>query len=150
MMAYRHTQKGPWHMLLYLLAVEFSAISWFVRSESVQSITFLGAALLVLLLAPCFHHLTLEDADDQFVIRFGPLPLFRKRLQYEDICEVEKGRTTFLDGWGIHWKPWGGWVWNIWGFDCVIIRLRRGIFRVGTDDPDRLVQFLRSRTATAR
>jgi hypothetical protein len=43
-------------------------------------------------------------------------------------------------------KRRGGWVWNIWGYDCVVIRMKRGTLRVGTDDADGLVEFLRSRT----
>jgi hypothetical protein len=56
----------------------------------------------------------------------------------------------FAVGWGIHWNPWGGWVWNIWGFDCVVLQLNRGMFRVGTDDPDGLVEFLRRRIVPVR
>ena len=42
---------------------------------------------------------------------------------------------------------WGGWVWNIWGYDCVVFRLNRGTLRLGTDDPENLVRFVRNRIA---
>jgi hypothetical protein len=145
--SYRHTQKGAWALLLYVIAVAFLIVSWYVPLPALR-IIFLVTGLFMFLLAASFHHLTVADEGNQLAIRFGPLPLFRKRIFYDDIREVEAGRTSFLDGWGIHLSLRGGWVWNIWGRDCVIIRLKRGIIRVGTDDPDGLAAFLRNRIPT--
>ncbi len=36
----------------------------------------------------------------------------------------------------------GGWVWNLWGRDCVVLQLRKSILRVGTDDAENLTAFL--------
>jgi hypothetical protein len=66
-----------------------------------------------------------------------------------DILEVETGRTTFLEGWGIHWSPWGGGVWNIWGYDCVLLRLKRGKLKIGTDDAEGLAELVSSRIRSA-
>jgi len=73
------------------------------------------------------------------------LPLFKRRIPYDDIIGVEIGRTTIMDGWGIHWSPWGGWVWSLSAGKCVVIRRRRGVVRVGTDDAEGLVEFLTNR-----
>ncbi len=140
---YRHTQKGPWGLLCYALAAAFLTASYFLPVP-VLGITFVVSGAFLLVLGGSAGHLTVEDQGDQLAIHFGPFPLFRKRIRYENIVEVEKGRTTFLDGWGMHWNPWGGWVWNVWGYDCVILRLKRGKFRVGTDDVDGLAGFLRN------
>jgi hypothetical protein len=147
--SYRHTQKGTWHLLLYALAAFFLTASWFLPLLALR-ITFFVTGLFMLLLAESFHHLTVADEGDRLVIRFGPFPLFRKRISYDDINSVEKGRTTILDGWGIHLSLRGGWVWNISGRDCVVIHLKRGIIRVGrvgTDDPHGLAEFLKGRIA---
>jgi hypothetical protein len=73
------------------------------------------------------------------MVRFGPIPLFRKTVLYTDILKVEVGRTLLLDGWGIHMSILGGWVWNIWGRDCVVVHLRDGgTLRIGTDDGESL------------
>jgi hypothetical protein len=144
---YHHTQNGPWYLLLYAFTAALLTAGWFVSDLALQ-ITLLVAGLLMYLLAVSFRHLTVADEGNYLAIRFGPLPLFRKRILYDDIRGVETGRTTILDGWGIHWNPWGGLVWNIWGFGCVVIRLKRSAIRVGTDDPEGLVAFLRSRIAT--
>jgi len=49
------------------------------------------------------------------------------------------------DGWGIHTSFRGGWGWYIWGRTCVVLWLRKGILRVGTDDADQLSAFLNRR-----
>jgi hypothetical protein len=74
-----------------------------------------GAGLLIALFGTTFHHLTVEDQGDVVAIRFGPVSLFRRRVNYADVEEVEVGRTRFLDGWDIHYSIQGGWVWNLWG-----------------------------------
>lgn len=144
--SYRHTQKGPWSLLLYVLATMFLTVCWYAPLLPLQ-ITFLITGILMFPLGMSFHHLTVADEGDRLAIRFGPLPLFRKRISYSDIDAVEKGRTMILDGWGIHLSLRGGWVWNIWGRDCVVIRLKQGIIRVGTDDPDGLAEFLKGRVS---
>ena len=144
---YQHTQNGPWYLLLYALTAVCLTGSWALSVLALQ-IIFLVTGLLMYLLATSLQYLTVADEGNHLAIRFGPLPLFRRRILYDDIREVETGRTTFSDAWGIHWSPWGGWVWSISGFDCVVIRLKRGTIRVGTDDIDGLVAFLRSRIAT--
>ncbi|MDY0170043.1 MAG: hypothetical protein RBS80_26095 [Thermoguttaceae bacterium] len=113
-------------------------------------ITFGVTGLFMLLLCASMGHLTVEDEGDRLAIRFGPLPLFRRRVRYDDILEAEMGRTTFLDGWGIHWSPWGGWVWNVCGHDCVLLRLKRGKLKIGTDDAEGLAGFVRSRISSTR
>jgi hypothetical protein len=146
---YHHTQKGPWGLLCYALAVAFLVATLYLPVPALQ-ITFLVTALFMLLLGASLGHLTVEDEGDQLAIHFGPFPLFRKRIFYEDILEVEQARTTFLEGWGIHWSPGGGWVWNIWGRDCVVLRLKRGTLKVGTDDPEGLAEFLKNRISSTR
>lgn len=68
-------------------------------------------------------------------IRFGLVPFFRRTIRYADIESVEVGRTTILDGWGIHSSVRGGWVWNLWARDCVVVHFNNGgTLRIGTDD----------------
>ena len=101
---YNHTQKGTWHLLLYAFAAFFLTASWFLPLLALQ-IIFLATGLLMLLLGESFHHLTVADEGDRLAIRFGPFPLFRKRILYDDIRQVEKGRTTLLDGWASTGTP---------------------------------------------
>jgi hypothetical protein len=100
--------------------------------------------------APAFHHLTVVDVGIGVLIQFGPLPLFRRTLRYEDIQKVEVRRTLLLDGWGIHPSFRRGWVWNLWGRDCVVVHRRKGVLRIGTDDAKNLAHFLEDKVARQR
>jgi hypothetical protein len=147
--AYHHTQKGHWGLMCYAFAAAFLVASLSLPVLALQ-ITFLVTGFFMVLLGASCGRLTVEDEGDRLVVRFGPLPLFRRRIPYEDIVEVETGRTTFLEGWGVHWSPWGGWVWNIWGYDCIVLRLKRGKLKIGTDDAERLAGFVKSRISSTR
>ena len=141
---YEHTQSGPWAVLLYGLAVLFGAVFWSERHEIVVAVLMPLLAVLMLVLAPCFHYLRVVDEGDALLVHFGPLPLFRRRIRYDEMRGVDVGRTLWLDGWGIHASLRGGWVWNIWGRECVVIQLERSIIRIGTDDAPTLAAFLQT------
>ncbi|QDV83185.1 hypothetical protein [Planctomycetes bacterium TBK1r] len=143
--SYRQTQRAPLCLLVYATAAMFLGLGWVLRNEPVIQWVFPATGLLMIILATSFHHLTVEDEGDRLSIRFGPMPLFHRSIKYEEIVSAEVGRTTILDGWGIHMSLRGGWVWNLWGRDCVVLRLRKGILRVGTDDAEQLVEFLNRR-----
>ena len=80
----------------------------------------------MLLFAACFRQLTVSDEGDRLIICFGPLSLFRRRVLYYDMECVERSRSTILDGWDIHLSPSAGWIWNLRGFDCVDVHLKKG------------------------
>jgi hypothetical protein len=145
---YRHTQTGPSALLCSAIAVVFLIATLFLPIPALR-IIFPVASVVVFVVGWSLAHLTVEDEGDQLALRFGPIPLFRKWIRYDDIIEVEEGRTTFLDGWGIH-GGFGYGVWNVWGFDCVVFRLKSGTLKVGTDDADGLVAFLKSRIVTPK
>jgi hypothetical protein len=137
-------QKAPLCLILYASALLCFTLAWNVGDTPGIYIGG-GVGLLIALLGPCFHHLTVVDQYDHLAIRFGPIPLFRRTVMYADILNVEVGRTLLLDGWGIHMSIRGGWVWNLWGRDCVVVHLKKGTLRIGTDDADNLSIFLRKR-----
>ena len=143
---YRHTQKSPLCLILYGSALACIALAWMVRNT--PGLDAVVGGLLVALLAPAFHHLTVEDQGDRLAIRFGPLPLFRRTVRYADIDGVAVGRTLILDGWGIHYSVRGGWVWNLWGRDCVVVGLKNGgVLRIGTDDAENLARKIEGKIA---
>ena len=141
---YRHTQRAPLSLLLYLTAGGMLAAAVAMQAEDMARLVVGGVGVLMALAASSFHYLRVEDEGDVLAIRFGPLPLFAKTIRYDEMSSVEMGRTTWLDGWGIHKSLRGGWVWNLWGFDCVVIQ-HGSTTRVGTDDAERLADFLRRR-----
>jgi hypothetical protein len=145
---YSHAQNSPLWLILFSAAIPLFVIAWLAREEPVAGAVMIVAGLLLVFVGLGFHHLTVEDEGDHLAIRFGPLPLMKTSIWYADIQRIEVGRTMILDGWGIHWNPWHGRVWNLWGRDCVIIHRQQGVFRVGSDDAENLAEFLKSRTGT--
>ena len=140
--AYSHTQKAPLCLILYGSAFVCFALV-FIIGETPGIYIGGGVGLLIALLGPAFHHLTVEDQGDVLTICFGPVPLFRRTVCYADIGSVEIGRTLLLDGWGIHLSIRGGWVWNLWGRTCVVVHFKNGgTLRIGTDDAENLAGFL--------
>lgn len=144
---YSHTQRAPMCLLLYGFAA--LALVTAIPSRDPAGIAIAGGvAAVLLLLAPAFHHLTVEDQGTALAIRFGPLPLFRTRVNYADIASTEVGTTTLIEGWGIHGSLRGGWVWNLWGWDCVVVRYKNGgTLRIGSDDAPGLHAFLQGKLA---
>jgi hypothetical protein len=141
---YEHTQWAPMYLLMLLpgLSVLFLAIVVSGQAE-VLLVSLLASAGLVGT-AYSFRKLHVVDEGDVLAIRFGPIPVFRKRIPYDRIVAAEADRTTVVDGWGIHWVPGRGWTYNLWGFDCVRLTCADGrTIRVGTDDPEGLARFLK-------
>ena len=142
---YQHTQTGPLHFLLYAIGLAMLVAAWFARGEPVALWVLSIVGVLMWVFAFSFHHMTVEDEIDSLAIRFGPLPLLHKRIAYDRITSVESGRTSLVDGWGIHYVPGRGWTYNIWGFGCAKLTLGGKVIRVGSDDVENLVRFLQTR-----
>jgi len=102
-------------------------------------------AMAFAFLAFAFRELTIENDGDALSARFGPLPIARMRIPYREITAVEAGTTSFVDGLGIHYVPGRGWTWNIWGSSCVVVHEGHRTIRLGTDDAERLVAFIRTK-----
>lgn len=144
---YDHKQHGRMHYLLYGVAVMMAIVGAAMRSQPDMMRLALVIAATLVVVNVTFHWLRVVGEANRLVVRFGPLPLMRRNIPYADILEVQPARSRVLDGWGIHWGP-GGWIWNIWGFDCVALTMTRGRkLRIGTDEPEKLAEFLRSKIA---
>ena len=139
---YEHTQHSPLHWLLYLLSGFLFFFVWQAQRDTGPFLVLLVAAFSVLIFALAFRSLTVSDQGDFLRIRYGPLNLFGTKIAYRDMTAVEQGKTSVIDGWGIHFIPFRGWTFNLWGFECAKISLGEKIIRIGTDDSENLVQFL--------
>ena len=146
---YFHRQRAPLCLLVYVLAIPLFLLGWLIADEPLIRWLFPPIGLLMMGLAASFHHLTVRDEYDRLAIRFGPLPLFRRTVRYDDIAAAEVGRTQAIDGWGIHYSLRGGWVWNIWGRECVVVRFKDGgTLWIGTNDGENLAAFLSGKIAS--
>ena len=95
--SYWHTQWAPWHLVLEAIGVALLAAAWLSNEPPFARWLFVGLATLFLLLGASFRHLAVEDKGDHLDIRFGPLPLFRRRIRYEDIPRC-RGRQDSAAG----------------------------------------------------
>jgi hypothetical protein len=145
---YRHVQRSPIHLLLHLLAAFCFVSAWLLRNDAAPSIAVLVIAVVLFVFAISFQTLTVSDLDgEQLDVRYGPLNLFGTRVAYKEITDIEPGKTSLLDGWGIHFIPFRGWTFNLWGFECAKIWRGNKIIRIGTDDSENLVNFVREQIA---
>ena len=144
-MQYHHTQKAPLYLGLLAVAVGLVVNAWFVREPQWVLILLLSVAVGFVFLALSFRHLTIRDQGDALAIEFGPLPVFRTQIPYAAIKTVEAGRSALIDGLGIHYIPGRGWTYNLWGADCVVVRLADRTVRVGTNDQAELLAFLQTK-----
>lgn len=138
---YSHTQRAPLRLVLYALSSIFLILAWLFGVEPLLPWMFSLAGIVTLVLAGSFHRLTVEHAGDSLSSRFGPVLLFRRTVRYEHISSVEVSRTTLLNAWGIHVSLQREWVWNLWGRNCVVIRMETTTLRGGSDDAKQLANF---------
>jgi hypothetical protein len=145
-MEYSHTQRSPLGLIVLasaLFAVGLGA--WLLLRGEMLGILFCVISLLLAGLAMCFWWLKIEDRGESLRVQFGPLPFFGTSILYQSMVDVSAGQASLIDGWGVHYIPMRGWIYNVWGWDCAIVKLKHGTVRLGTDDPDGLVAFLETR-----
>jgi hypothetical protein len=133
---YHHTQFGTVVVVsLLLAAVLFAGLG---RMTGLTLLAVIGPALMAVFLS-LFYALTVEIDATHLTFRFG-IGLIRKRVPLTEIVEAQPVRNHGLYGWGIHRTP-HGWLYNVSGWEALEITLASGKrFRLGTDEPKRLVQ----------
>ena len=144
-MTYSHTQRAPMWLMLVTIGLAALAAAWLSRSQVLLAAVLASLGVAMMVVSLCFGTLTVADQGDWLLIRFGPLPVFQKRIAYARISHVEPSKTAFIDGWGVHYIPGRGWTWNLWGWDCVRLTIDGGTMRIGTDDADNLARFIRAK-----
>ena len=145
---YDHTQRGKLHYVLHLAALFVVIIlATQIRAVAGQIVIWSVVGTTAVIEFFAFTCISLRVYDDQDCLRlaYGPLPLLKAHIAYEDIVACRSSRSRFIDGWGIHYIPGRGWTYNLWGFDCVELSMVDGkLIRVGTDDREALATFLRT------
>lgn len=148
-MSYEHTQRGRWHIVFFAVAAAMLTGAWLARGEPGVMILNIVVAVVFIVVALTMGSLTVRDEGEQLALRYGPLPVFRKRIRYADITTAEPSRSSWIDGWGIHYVIGRGWTYNLWGFGCVKLTLGKKTIRVGTDDVQGLAEFLQAKVMAA-
>ncbi|MCA9088089.1 MAG: hypothetical protein KDA90_05565 [Planctomycetaceae bacterium] len=142
-MRYETIQTSPFFWLLFALGAFPIFVATTIPMPGAPAAILLGCGLVTLTASVIFSRLTIRDEGDHLLVHFGPFPLWPLRIPYADIELVAKDRSTFVDGWGLHYTR-QGWLFNVWGFDCVRIVTKQRSVRLGTSEPQQLLEFLDS------
>ena len=137
---YKHTQIG-WVTGISLGMGVLLCIHIGIQEPNWILFSVLGVLMICLIL---FSTLTVLADHRSIVVWFGP-GVIRKRLSLEEIESSKVVRYHWLCGWGIRKIP-KGWMFNVSGLHAVELSLKSGkVFRIGTDEPQKLNNFVRTR-----
>ncbi|MGI9264758.1 MAG: hypothetical protein ACR2QU_07505 [Gammaproteobacteria bacterium] len=151
MLPYKHTQTGMFSRITFGVLVVLSLITAvYLGPRDPKAILIFGVAAAVLMLALLlFHSLTVEVARGYLRFRFG-IGLIGRQFRVKDIETAEHVRNRWWYGWGIRLTP-HGWLFNVSGYDAIQIRLKNGRgYRIGTDEPEKLLAAIEAATARNR
>jgi hypothetical protein len=127
-----------WWIFLPVVAIVIAA--WF-NSPGVETLVPLAIVVVVIGLAGAvFTRLTIRVDADAVTWHFGwGWP--SGAISLSEIERAEVTQTNLLEGYGIHWTIWHGWLWNVGGFQAVELFKQNGSsVTLGTDDPQGLLQ----------
>jgi hypothetical protein len=148
---YQHTQTG-WPIRIAFLTLTFgllllAALPDFEQMRTAPRVLAAGVGIAALF-GWVWGSMTVRIQGGELCIRFGPgWP--RKTVPLADISAVEVTRTSFIDGWGVH-RTRRGWLYNVSGYDAVLLKLASGRnLLVGSDEPRRLKAALQRAAARA-
>jgi hypothetical protein len=127
-----------WWIFLPVVAIVIAA--WF-NSPGVETLVPLAIVVVVIGLAGAvFTRLTIRVDADAVTWHFGwGWP--SGAISLSQIERAEVTQTKLVEGWGIHWTIWHGWLWNVGGFQAVELFKQNGAsVTLGTDDSQGLFQ----------
>jgi hypothetical protein len=135
MKTYQHTQPATMILKCMVAMIAISAMLSTVIHPLILT------AIILVIVAWIFRSMTIEISDSELAWYFGSgFP--RRRVPLSEIVSAEPIRTSAWNGWGIHYTT-RGWLYNVSGYDAVLITLRNGKrFCLGTDEPQELAREL--------
>jgi hypothetical protein len=133
---YEHRQGGGFTRFTFVLGVALMPALYLLDPKAGPALLIATPLLLVAFAA--FDGLTIRIDAQALSWRFGHLGFPRGRVALADIAAVAVTRTTFWEGWGIR-RTRRGWLYNVSGYDAVIVTRRDGkAFLLGSDEPRKL------------
>jgi hypothetical protein len=139
-MTYHHRQIGT--IIIAGIAIALLVFNLWIAEQ--PGPVRLGVAAFLILTLALFYSLTVEVKGNTLVCRFG-VGLIKKTFSLSEILSAQIVRNPWYSGWGIRWRPGQYVLWNVSGFQAVELALKDGNrFRIGTDDPEELLNAIRS------
>ena len=142
--AYHHRQfPSRWELIIgspiFIFIIVFYSVNY-----QYYMIAFIAwiSILIVLIVVALFYGLTVEVNRDMVRLYYG-FGIIHRSILREHIAMVTQVRNRWWWGFGIRWTP-HGWMWNISGLDAVELTYHNGKkFRIGTDEPEALLEALK-------
>lgn len=133
---YEHRQDGGITRIAFGIgALVLPALLLLDRASSPAAYV---AAPVLLLAFLAFDGLRIRVTAQELAWRFGHLGFPRGRVALADIAGAEVTHTSFWEGWGIR-RTRRGWLYNVSGYDAVLITRRDGkTLLLGSDEPRKL------------
>ncbi len=148
-MTYKHTQTG-WVVLGFCVGM-LLLFQFLPTPRGLHGAFFLVVMGLLVLLFALVGALTVEVDDRAIRLRFG-VGVVRKTFALADVASCRPVRNKWYWGWGIRLIPAEGlerrhaWLYNVSGLDAVELQMTDGrTFRIGTDEPQKLSDFIQAR-----
>ena len=138
MQPYTHRQHSP--IIPVVLAVTVVAMmgGLFMLPRGVDPGPFVAPVMVmitIIAMIAMFSRLTtnVDERGVRWAFGFG-FP--SGTIDAGNLDRAQITQTNLIEGWGIHWTIWHGWLWNVGGFQAVQIFKRDGSsVTIGTDDP---------------
>ncbi len=157
MQPYRHTQIG--YLMVFVTLAVLVLFAWVqitARAEppsydSGTNLLVTSVMALILFVLSSFGALTVNVDEERVTVKFG-YGIFHKKFATSEIVSATRVKNHWYYGWGIRLWLWPKtWIFNVSGFDAVEIRMKDGkIYRIGTDEPEKLEAAIRQAVAQAR
>lgn len=146
-MKYKHTQVG--YVVLTAFVVVFAFIYFMVKTPGTDLRQVVNTVSYVFVLFVLLFCCLTVSIDEKYVKASFGIGLIRKKILLSDIKSVEVVKNKWYFGWGVRFLGSEGWMYNISGLDAVKFELKNGKkFRIGTDDPSKLAEVLKSSIGT--
>jgi hypothetical protein len=139
---YRHVQAGT--MLIALFSIPFAiCMASAITHPNLRGFQ-IGICVALAVLMLLFSSLTTAVTDTTLSWNFG-YGFIRKHIDIREIDSAEMTRSTWIDGWGIHYTR-RGWIYNVSGFDAILVKQKNGkSILIGTNNPVGLWEALQLR-----
>ncbi len=140
MSAYEHNQWGAIPIVVAVVIFLFAGAVVDVSQQPAAAVLLIAAGVLI-----AFARLATR-VDETGVSWAFTAGVPRGYIGFNEIYRMERVRTSLIEGWGIHWTWWHGWLWNVGGFDAVQFLLKNGkSITLGTNDAEGLYKAVLSR-----